>query len=462
MSGQESVQDKHLTPDTDETQESRYIPNGGRETTETVAVTRLAESLQKRLQELHQLNTRTLNSPTLLNKILETVSRDFREVIPYQRVGFSFLENNGKTVRAYWNKSDHRIKHLKKGYSVSLKKSSLKTLLETGQPRIIHDLLDYLKQKPNSRSTQLMLKEGFRSSLTCPLIAHGVPIGFVFFSSTEPNIYTHQHIDTLVQTAPQLAVIVDKARLITHLAEQKAAAEQKNDELRDLNKRKNTLLGIAAHDLRSPLSNVQMAANMLADVELQLSAEEQRVIINELVNQSNYMMDLLNDLLDVSHIESGKFSVTPQRIEIMPFLENVQQRHAQASQSKDVHLKLKRTPKRSAAVSADPLRLQQVFDNLISNAVKFSPLGGQIYLRAVSKGACWRFEVQDEGPGISKPDQKQLFQDFARLPIRPVNGERSTGLGLAIARRVIEAHKGSIGVDSVPGKGATFWFTLPI
>src|SRR5689334_1059608 len=235
MSGQESVQDERITLDTDETQESRYIPNGGRETTETAAASQLAQSLQKYLVELHQLNN-TLHSPLLLNKILEKIARDFRDVIPYQRIGVSFLENNGKTVRAYWSKSDHRKKYIKKGYSAALKGSSLKTLLDTGQPRIINELLDYLTQKPKSRSTQLMLKEGFRSSLTCPLIANSVPIGFVFFSSTEPNTYTNDHIDTLTQTAPQLAVIVEKARLITHLAEQKAAVERKNEELRELNK----------------------------------------------------------------------------------------------------------------------------------------------------------------------------------------------------------------------------------
>jgi signal transduction histidine kinase len=463
MSAQKSVQDQLITPDIAATQEmpmgNYYVPQNRFDDIDE-AITRLAQNLSQHHLTLSQLSA--VDSPSLLNDILESISQDFQALIPYARIGFSFIENNGTTVVAYWDKSHQRKRYLKRGFFSPLEGSSLKPILDNRQPRIIHDLLEYLKQKPNSRSTQLLLKEGFRSSLSCPLIANGIPLGFVFFSSVEPNTYTHFHIDMFSQVATQLSVVIDKARVITHLAKQKTVLEQQNAELLLLNQRKNMLLGIAAHDLRSPLSNVQVAAHMLADVDLQLSGDEQRIILNELVQQSNYMMDLLNDLLDVSHIESGKFSVNPQRVEITPFLESVCQRYEQISQSKDIHLNLKRLSKRGAAVSADPLRLQQVFDNLISNAVKFSPPGSQIHVRALHKAEHWRFEVQDEGPGISEIDQKRLFQDFARLNILPINGERSTGLGLAIARRVIEAHQGHIGVDSRLGHGATFWFTLPV
>jgi len=112
-------------------------------------------------------------------------------------------------------------------------------------------------------------------------------------------------------------------------------------------------------------------------------------------------------------------------------------------------------------VLADPIRIRQVLDNLISNAVKYSPPGSLVTVRAKRGSICWRVEVQDEGPGISSKDRERLFHDFARLSARPTGGEKSTGLGLSIARRVIDAHGGEIGVDSVDGKGATFWFTLP-
>jgi signal transduction histidine kinase len=110
---------------------------------------------------------------------------------------------------------------------------------------------------------------------------------------------------------------------------------------------------------------------------------------------------------------------------------------------------------------ADPLRLRQVMDNLISNAVKFSPPGSVVRVRASRQDAAWRIEVQDQGPGITPKDRQRLFQDFARLSAAPTGGEKSVGLGLAITRRVVKAHGGQIGVDSEPGRGATFWFTAP-
>jgi signal transduction histidine kinase len=112
-------------------------------------------------------------------------------------------------------------------------------------------------------------------------------------------------------------------------------------------------------------------------------------------------------------------------------------------------------------VKADPVRLHQVLDNLISNAVKYSPPGSKVWVSAQRMPAGWQVNVQDEGPGITEKDRRRLFQDFARLSARPTGDEKSVGLGLAITRRIVEAHDGQIGVDSEPGQGATFWFILP-
>jgi len=98
---------------------------------------------------------------------------------------------------------------------------------------------------------------------------------------------------------------------------------------------------------------------------------------------------------------------------------------------------------------------------LISNAVKFSPPGGSVTVRATADEDDWRIEIKDTGPGLTPHDRERLFQDFARLSAQPTGGEKSTGLGLAITRRIVEAHGGQIGVNSNAGEGAVFWFTLP-
>jgi signal transduction histidine kinase len=115
----------------------------------------------------------------------------------------------------------------------------------------------------------------------------------------------------------------------------------------------------------------------------------------------------------------------------------------------------------SGIVLVDPTRLRQVVDNLISNAVKFSPPGSLIKVYARQQEAGWWIGVQDSGPGITSEDRQRLFQDFSPLSAKPTAREKSIGLGLSIARQVVEAHGGQIGVDSEPGQGATFWFILP-
>ncbi len=168
---------------------------------------------------------------------------------------------------------------------------------------------------------------------------------------------------------------------------------------------------------------------------------------------------LFEDSLDVTQIESGKLELITQEIPAQTYLEEIAERHDKLAEYKHTHVVLE--PVAKGKICADKLRLRQVLDNLISNAVKFSPENTTIKVHAIHKEKTWRIEVIDQGPGINEKDRLRLFKDFARLSAQPTAGEKSTGLGLAICKRIIEAHGGQIGVESKSGRGATFWFTLP-
>ncbi len=421
----------------------------------------LARSLEIRYRELQKLDRirAGINAGLLVDDILEKVYEDFREIIPYNRIGFSTIEENGQVVRAYWAKSDLPVMYLTKGYEAPLEGSSLQRIIETGQPRIINDLEEYLRNKPDSESTRLIVEEGIRSSLTCPLIASGVPIGFLFFSSARPYAYLNAHVEIFQRIAGQLSIILEKGRLVAELMEQKAAIERQNEELRRLNEVKNAFVGMAAHDLRNPIAAVQTAADFLLEAGDTLDEETRREILQDIVAQTRHMLGLINDLLDVSQIEAGTLELDLQPVAVKDFLEEAVHRHTGLAAPKGTKVLLEPVPE--GTVMADPLRLRQVIDNLISNAVKYSPPGSTVTVRAERNPGYWRISVQDEGPGISKEEQQNLFQYFARLSTKPTGDEPSTGLGLAISRRMVEAHGGEIGVESEPGKGSTFWFTLP-
>ncbi|HMO59007.1 MAG TPA: ATP-binding protein [Roseiflexaceae bacterium] len=422
----------------------------------------LAQSLESRYREIRTLTkiTTHLNAGLLLDDILDHVYTDFRPLIPYDRIGFAMIEKEGSIVRARWARTDLPHVHLKRGFAAPLAGSSLETIVSTATPRIINDLEAYLVQKPESHATQLIVAEGLRASLTCPLIANGVPIGFIFFSSSTPGIYANAHVDIFTQIAEQLSVIVEKGHLVSQLAAQKLQLEQQNEELQRLNRLRNTFLGMAAHDLRSPLSVIHMTTTILRHPKFAWPEAERQRMLGDVHRNAEYMLKLLNDLLDLTHIESGTFTLTPVRLDLDEALNDAVERHALLAAPK--HIMVMRQGNTSGAALADPLRLRQMLDNLISNAVKFSPSGTRVTLACNRSGQFWRITITDQGPGISTADQARLFQQFTRLSARPTGGEKSSGLGLAITRQLVEALDGQIGVESVLGAGATFWFTLPI
>jgi signal transduction histidine kinase len=421
----------------------------------------LSKSLERQYQEFVRLSgmAARINAGLLLDDVLDGVYRDFREIIPYDRLGCALLEQDNQVLRARWARSTQSRVLLDRGYGATMAGSSLEDILRTGRPRIINDLFAYLEVKPHSAATRLLVDEGYRSSLTCPLIANGVPCGFLFFTSVAPGTYASAHVDTFQRIAGQLSVIVEKARLVSELADQKHRIEEQNQRLLQLNEEKNRFLGIAAHDLRNPIGAIGSVAELLLSPEDDVSPEEQRSFLEDIAGQAGYMLRLLDDLLDVSHIESGKLVLNPVEFDPATLLGQAVERHARVAAAKGSRVVL--DPARSATVAGDPVRLRQVVDNLISNAVKYSPPGATVRVEAGEEEQGWLVVVRDEGPGLTAADHARLFQDFARLSARPTGGEASTGLGLAISRRIVECHGGRIGARPAPGRGTEFWFTIP-
>ena len=154
-----------------------------------------------------------------LDDVLDEIYESFRSIIPYNRIGCALLEDGNTKLTARWGRSDSAVIRLKPGFTAPMAGSSLTAVLESGKPRIIDDLAAYSREHPKSRSTRLVLAEGVRSSLTCPLVALGAPVGFLFFSSFEVNAYSHRHQDVFLRLAAVVSTLVEKARLFQDLAD---------------------------------------------------------------------------------------------------------------------------------------------------------------------------------------------------------------------------------------------------
>jgi two-component system, sensor histidine kinase and response regulator len=254
--------------------------------------------------------------------------------------------------------------------------------------------------------------------------------------------------------------------------EELEAANQKlevqNHQLIALNQDKNEFLGIAAHDLKNPLSNIKMLSKVLQDEAPTLGKDEVREFSSHIVNASEQMFTLITNLLDVNAIEQGGVKVNPVNFDVAPVVQSVVDNYVGRATAKNITLnfELKSNGAPAATVFADQTATLQVLDNLISNAVKYSPHGKSVFVRVVkstsgSSSAGWRCEVQDQGPGLSDDDKSKLFGKFARLSARPTGDEHSTGLGLSIVKKMVESMNGKVWCESELGKGATFILELP-
>jgi PAS domain S-box-containing protein len=239
------------------------------------------------------------------------------------------------------------------------------------------------------------------------------------------------------------------------------ATVKQNTLLQEMNDKKNELLSIAAHDIRNPLSVIKGYADLLIMYSQDSLKKDQIEMITKIQSSTKFIIQLLNDLLDYSALESGKVKLDKQRDDFVCFIEDYVQNNAIVALQKNIQI-FSDIQKDLPQVTFDKMKLQQVLNNLISNAIKFSNTGSNIYIKVKMKKQKILISIQDNGQGIPAEELSLLFKPFQRTSVKSTEGEKSTGLGLVIAKNIIRAHGGDITVTSEVGKGSIFTFTLPI
>lgn len=230
------------------------------------------------------------------------------------------------------------------------------------------------------------------------------------------------------------------------------------DHLTELNEQKNELLGMAAHDIRGPLGVVLSANSMLAR---EVSSEHGKMLVELSTEAASEMELLLNSLLDMSAIESASISINLEQVNLTSLLMKVIQDMRLIANDKDQELELE-VPVQEIWIFADSLRIKEVVQNLISNAIKYSPKSKKILVCLSSNHSRARIEVIDEGGGVPEDEQHLLFQAFTKISTQPTAGEQSTGLGLSICKKIVGLHSGEISYRSNRQIGSIFEVVLPL
>ncbi len=407
---------------------------------------RKEEEIQSQAEFLYNI-TKKINEGITLEDVLNFIFDTFNAVIPYDRIGVAFIEKDGKNVVAHWAKTKAKNIILENGYSAPLKGSTLENILKLKKPRILNDLPAYLHANPNSESTKKIIAEGMISSLTCPLIIEGKYIGFIFFSSMYPNTYKNLHSDFFQQIAGQLSVIIEKGRLY--------------DRIMDLNELKTKFLGIAAHDLRNPINVIKGNVDLIKEGIIDKNSDEFPKTLDTIKKHCESMLNIINTFLSISVIESGKLDLKKEKTKIDQFLSECAEYNSLLAKSKSINLELK-NENNLPEINIDRERIKQVINNLISNSIKYSETNTLITLKSYKKDNFIEIAVIDKGQGIPKEEISKLFEFFSKTSTKPTGKESSTGFGLAISKKIVEAHGGKIWAENNPDKGLTITFSLPI
>lgn len=215
------------------------------------------------------------------------------------------------------------------------------------------------------------------------------------------------------------------------------------------------VLAVVAHDLRNPLNLIMTSTDLL--LEEDLDEHRRKELLGVTVRAGRQMNGLIADLLDTVRLQAGKFPLDLEDVRVVTIFGQMEETFCPLAAKRQVHLAAV-PPEDGVAVRADPLRVSQLVGNLVGNAIKFTPEHGSVTIRAAADGNHVAFHIADTGPGVAQADMRHLFDNFWQARR---NDHRGVGLGLAIAKGIVEAHGGKIWCESAPGQGSTFSFTLP-
>jgi signal transduction histidine kinase len=294
---------------------------------------------------------------------------------------------------------------------------------------------------------------GFRTVLGVPLIREGFAIGVLNVARSAPRPFTPQQIELVETFADQAVIAIENVRLFDEI-------QDKSRQLEEASQHKSQFLANMSHELRTPLNAILGYTELMADGAYGEPSEKMLGILQRLEANGRHLLGLINDVLDLSKIEAGQLELELSDYSVQDIAQTVRSTLEPLAADKKLAFKVEMARELPPG-RGDGRRLTQVLINLVGNAIKFTD-AGEVAIKAEANNGSFHVSVRDTGPGISAADQAKLFQEFQQADNAITRKKGGTGLGLAISKRIIEMHGGRIWVESQPGQGSKFSFTLPV
>ncbi|MBI3911574.1 MAG: PAS domain S-box protein, partial [Armatimonadetes bacterium] len=388
---------------------------------------------QKRLEgQIREQNRELIETTTFVNNILESsteysiIAMDLDCQILAWNEGAR--RNYGYDAEEMVGKQDARILHTREDIHSGRVQEMLDTVYRTGKGEAVFERV----RKDDQHFTAAV-------AVTLRKNADGTPIGYVLISKN----------------------ITEQRLLEEQLHRKNEELEEQYRRVQEANRLKSEFLANMSHELRTPLNAIIGFAELMHDGKVGPVSGEHKEYLNDILTSSHHLLQLINDVLDLAKVESGKMDFRPEPVDMPKLIGEVWDIVRALAATKRMKIDI-RVDERVSGVVADPMRLKQILYNYLSNAVKFTPDSGHVHIRVLPEGGeRFRLEVEDNGIGIRPEDMGRLFTEFQQLDASSAKKYPGTGLGLALTKRIVEAQGGEVRVNSTPGVGSTFYAVLP-
>jgi len=386
---------------------------------------------------------RALSSSLVLDEAFGAFIRELRGLLPFDRMAIVLVEEGVSRVIATSGVAADDVRP--PGAVDSLERNIVAEIVSHGQVVVRNDMA-----KPEYAEEEWLSRIGIRSRVAAPLLVGARVIGILSLGRSEPDAFADHEVELASLLGRLAASAVQNIR--AYDSERRTV-----EELRRLSALRADFVSLVSHELRSPMAAVIGASRTLEQRWRELSADQRGAFLGLIADETTRLAALIGDVLDTSRIDAGTFTYRFRDVDLGDLVREAAAAASVAQDEVPIEIEVAGS---LPAVRGDPERLRQILANLIENAVKYSPAGAPVEVRALNRDRAVAVSVQDRGPGIESDDQRLIFEKFGR--VASGTSKPGTGLGLYIARSIAEAHGGTLDVASSPGSGATFTLNLPL